>query len=45
MKVFVKEGPEAEYFAAHKKMGKRLYLAITVTALMGCSMYPLLFVL
>jgi putative membrane protein len=45
MKVYVKEGPEAEYFVAHKKTGKRLYLAIVVTALMGCSMYPLLFVL
>lgn len=45
MKVFVKDGPTAPYFQEHKRKAKLLYLAIVVTSLMGCSMYPILFVL
>jgi len=45
MKVYVKEGPTSPYFEQHKRRGKWLYLAIVVTSLMGCSMYPLLFIL
>lgn len=44
MKVFVKEGPASPYFQQHKAKARWLYLGIVVTALMGCSMYPLLFV-
>ncbi|WP_345975553.1 DUF420 domain-containing protein [Sulfurimonas sp. HSL3-7] len=45
MKVFVKEGPSSPYFSQHKAKAKWLYLAIVVTSVMGCSMYPILFIL
>jgi len=45
MKVFVKEGHTAPYFKQHKARAKWLFAGIVVTSLMGCSMYPILFVL
>lgn len=44
MKVYVKDGPTAPYFAQHRQKARWLYLGIVVTSLMGCSMYPILFV-
>lgn len=44
MRVYVKEGADAPYFKAHKRKGKWLYFGIVVTSLMGCSMYPILFI-
>ncbi len=44
MKVFVHEGADAPYFQIHKKKAKWLFAGIVVTSLMGCSMYPILFV-
>lgn len=45
MKAYVKEGPSSSYFIQHKSKSKWLYLGIAVTSLMGCSMYPILFIL
>lgn len=44
MKAYVNEGVSSPYFAGHKKQAKILFLGIVVTSLMGCSMYPLLFI-
>ena len=45
MKVYVREGHTSPYFAKHKQKARWLYLGIVITSLMGCSMYPILFVL
>ncbi len=45
MKVYVSEGADSSYFAEHKRKARWLYLGIVITSLMGCSMYPILFVL
>lgn len=44
MKAFVKEGADAPYFSQHKRRGRWLYLGIVITSVMGCSMYPILFI-
>ncbi|MCJ7766235.1 MAG: DUF420 domain-containing protein [Thiovulaceae bacterium] len=44
MKAFVQEGASSPYFIQHKKKARWLYLAIVVTSVMGCSMYPILFI-
>lgn len=44
MKAYVNEGPSSPYFAKHKQNSRWLFLGIVITSLMGCSMYPILFV-
>ncbi|MDA3945738.1 MAG: DUF420 domain-containing protein [Helicobacteraceae bacterium] len=44
MKVYVQEGPSSPYFVQHKQKARWLFMGIVVTALMGCSMYPILYV-
>ena len=44
MRIYVKEGPRASYFIKHQKHGRWLFIGITLTATMGVSLYPMLFI-
>jgi len=44
-KAFRLEGASSPYFAEHRKRARWVFLAIFITSLMGCSMYPILFIL
>ena len=44
-KAYREEGITSPYFAKHKKRARWIFLAIIVTSIMGCLMYPILFIL
>jgi len=43
-KVFREEGVRSDYFSRHKKRARLVFLAITINAVMGTMMYPILFI-
>ncbi len=42
-KAYKQEGLHAPFFIGHKKRARWLFVAITITSIMGCSMYGLMF--
>ena len=44
-KEYVEEGPSSSYFSEHKKMGRLVFIGISLTSLMGVMIYVFLFMM
>lgn len=45
MLAYRREGRDSLFFRRHKRMGQGIFAALTLTSLMGCSIYAILFVI